>query len=81
MVNKIYENNFGLGYKNETWYQEFQKKIPKNTTHNVPKSFMLIKFKQELSLKEREDLANGLKNYLKSDKSFIIDVPLLIQST
>jgi hypothetical protein len=23
MVNKIYENNFGLGYKNETWYQEF----------------------------------------------------------
>ena len=52
--------------------------LPKNNSFNLPKEKLYIKFKRALNQDERNELANGLRNYFTNDLTFIFDVASLV---
>jgi hypothetical protein len=56
-----------LSFDNENIIEQinkFRNKIPKGSTHGVPKDSLFIKFARQLSVEEREALKNGLRNFI-----------------
>lgn len=39
---------------------------------------LLVKYKKDLSLKEREELINGIRIYFNTDETLIFDIPKIL---
>ncbi|EGR28776.1 permease family protein, putative [Ichthyophthirius multifiliis] len=68
------------GHASNPEVKYFFEKVQPGSSYGIPKQSLLIKFKKNLSKFEREDLANGLRNYFKNDFTQLFDVPQIVES-
>ena len=60
----------------DKWPEELDQ-VPEGTSYEIPKQYLLIKTKDELSKQQREVLSNGIRNFFQSDDYTLIDVQAL----
>lgn len=55
------------GWINNPLVIDFFAKVKTGSSYGIPKSALTVRFKRELSKDEREEIANGLRNFFESD--------------
>lgn len=60
---------------------EFFSQQPSNLSYGLTKQRLMVKFARELDYYERTELANGLRNYFRSDLTLLFDMTQLVETS